>query len=72
MVGRVRLLKPTLGIFTVTRLARALPEGSVIEIPTAPLQGARLVDVIWDGNAMMMLVQDLRERSEIVSGAADV
>jgi hypothetical protein len=72
MVGRVRLLKATLGVFTATRLARAVPEGSIIEIPTAPSQNARLVDVIWDGNAMMMFVQDLRERSEIVSGAADV
>ena len=71
MVGKVRLLKSTLGIFSATRLATAIPEGSIIEIPTVPPQDARMVDVIWDDNAMLMFVQDLRERSEILSGAAD-
>ena len=71
MVGRVRLLKPTLGIYSATRMATAIPEGSIIEIPAAPPQDARMVDVVWDGRAMLMFVQDLRERSEIVSDAAD-
>lgn len=71
MVRKVRLLQPTLGIFSATRLATAVPEGSIIEIPIALCSGTRLVDVVWDGRAMMMFVQDLRERSEIVSGAAD-
>lgn len=71
MVGKVRLLKSTLGIFSATRLATAVPEGSIIEIPTAPLRDARLIDVIWDGKPMLMFIQDLRERSEIVSDAVD-
>ena len=69
--AQFRLLKPTLGIFTATRLGTAIPEGSIIEIPAAPLQNDRLVDVIWNGNAMLMFVQDLQRRTEIVSGGAD-
>ena len=63
MVGKYRLMKSTLGIVVSSHLARSVPEGSIIEIPTAPLAGDRTVEVLCDGETMMMFVQDLVERA---------
>jgi len=64
MAGRFRLLVPTLGIITATRLANTIPVGAIIEVPIPPQEGNRLVDVIWEGKEVMMFVNDLNNRSE--------
>ena len=69
MVGKLRLKKVTLAVVNATRIAVAVPAGAIIEIPVAPLEGNRTVDVLWDGQCMMMFVQDLRERSEKIQNS---
>ena len=74
MRGRFRLIKATLSVCLSTRGAQSIPAGAIIEIPSAPAEGNRTVDVLWDGRAMMMFVADLRERAVPVdkaSGAPD-
>ena len=63
MVGKYRLMQSTLGIVASSHLARSVPEGSVVEIPTAPLPSDRTVEVLCDGETMVMFVQDLVERA---------
>lgn len=63
MIGKRRLTKPTLGVFLATCDATSVPAGSVIEIPIAPAEGVRTVDVIWNGETLMMFVNDLQTRS---------
>jgi hypothetical protein len=66
MIGRRRLVKPTLGVLIETGCARSIPAGNVIEIPVAPPQGNRTVDVIWQGEQLMMFVNDLQDRSQAI------
>lgn len=67
MTGKRRLIKPTFGVVMGTGLAMAVPAGQVVEIVTAPGQGSRTVDVIWDGKTVMMFVSDLGDRSQEIS-----
>ena len=45
-----------------------IPAGSLIVVTSGPLDGNRLVDVTWNGQAMMMFAQDLRTRGELTTG----
>jgi hypothetical protein len=63
MVGKHRLTKATLGIVAATHIAMSVPEGSIIEIPTAALEGDRTVEVFYNGTAMVMFVRDLADRA---------
>ena len=67
MVGKYRLMKSTLGIVASSHLARSVPEGSIVEIPTTPRPGDRTVEVVCDGETMVMFVLDLVERAERVA-----
>lgn len=64
MIGKRRLTKPTLGVVVATGCAESVPIGSIIEIPIAPGEGNRTVDILWDGRRLMMFVNDLQERSQ--------
>jgi|KBSMisStaDraftv2_1062788.scaffolds.fasta_scaffold5264515_2 hypothetical protein len=64
MYGRFRLIKPTLGIVAATRRGVSIPKGAVVVVPVAPADGNRIVDVIWDGQEVMMFIQDFRDRAE--------
>jgi hypothetical protein len=44
--------------------ARTVASGTVVEVSDGPIDGDRLVDVIWDGRNVMMFTQDLRSRAE--------
>jgi hypothetical protein len=35
-----------------------------------PLDGDKLVEVVWEGKRVMMFTQDLRKRAEAVKGTA--
>jgi hypothetical protein len=70
MAEKFRISKPTLAVLAATRLAVVVPAGEVIEIPSDAPAGNRMVDVVWNGAAAMMFVQDLRERTENVSNRA--
>lgn len=45
-------------------VARTVPSGAVVEIAEGPLDGNKLVEVIWDRHRVMMFTQDLRARAE--------
>lgn len=67
MLGKRRLTKPTLGVFMETGCAQAIPAGNVIEIPIAPPEGNRTVDVLWGDKQLMMFVNDLQTRSQAIN-----
>lgn len=64
MVGKRRVTKPTLGVVMYTGLPMTVPAGEIVEIPTAPPEDDRTIDVLWNGVAMMMFVSDLEARSQ--------
>ena len=67
MKGRsFRLKTPTLGILSIDteghRIPVTLPLHAIVTVQGGPLDGNRLVDVLWEGTKVMMFTQDLRER----------
>ena len=64
MVGKRRVTKPTLGVVMYTGLPMTVPVGQVLEIPIAPPEGDRTIDVLWNGVALMMFVSDVKARSQ--------
>jgi hypothetical protein len=47
-----------------------IPMGAEVEVTDGPLDGNRLLDVLWEGKAVMMFTTDIRERGERVDGAS--
>ena len=39
-----------------------IPLGDIVEVAEGAIDGDRLIDVRWDGKAVMMFTQDLRDR----------
>ncbi len=66
MSARYRVNDPTIAMFQEEGryVARTVASGTVVEVSDGPLDGDRLVDVIWDGRNVMMFTQDLRSRAE--------
>lgn len=60
-----RLKLPTLAILKVDGQSSftTIPSGAVVRPIAGPLNGGRLVDMKWDGKAVMMFASDIRERS---------
>jgi hypothetical protein len=64
--------------FRLTRYAMAIaqrdgrnsailvPEGAIIEVLGGPFDGTRLMDVIYDGEAVMMFTDDMKTHTEAV------
>ena len=50
-----------------TLLLTATVQGAVVTVQDVPLDGNRLVDVLWDGKLMMMFAIDLKQRGTLVS-----
>src|SRR5258708_2487871 len=50
---RFRLNTPTLAILTLDghNLPVTVPTGSIVQVKNGPLDGDRLIDVVWDGEA---------------------
>jgi hypothetical protein len=69
---RYRIIESTLAMvqFDGHHVALTIPAGSVIVLTGGPLDGNRLVDVTWNGEAMMMFTQDLRTRGELTADDA--
>ncbi len=67
MIGkRYRLKSPTLAILVLDgqNLPVTVPMGSVVQVKNGPLDGDRLVDVLWDSRTVSMFTIDLRQRGE--------
>jgi hypothetical protein len=68
---RFRLNAPTLGILLGDgeRIAVQLPKDAIVEVTSGPRpDDQRMVDVVWEGKALAMFVQDIRDRGEQVKG----
>ena len=63
---RYRLNTPTLAILTLDgqNLPVTVPMGSIVQVKNGPLDGDRLIDVVWDGRTVSMFTIDLRDRGE--------
>jgi late competence protein required for DNA uptake (superfamily II DNA/RNA helicase) len=61
---RYRLNIPTLAIIKQDghNAPITIPSGAVVKITSGPLDGDRLIDVIWDGKVAMMFTTDILER----------
>jgi hypothetical protein len=68
-----KLNTPTLAIMSLPngkRIPVTVPKGAVVMVVNGPLDGTRLVDVEWDGEAVMMFTIDLRERGTLIAQAS--
>lgn len=67
---RFRMITPTLAIRDQDglKIPVTVPKGSGIEVVDGPLDGDRLLDVLWEGQAVMMFTTDIRERGEQIDG----
>jgi len=61
---RYRLNSPTLAIIQHDgqNSPTTIPNGAVVKVVNGPLDGNRLVDVMWEGKTVMMFTTDIRER----------
>jgi hypothetical protein len=48
------------------RIPIMIPSGAVVTVTEGPLDGLRLVDVLWEKKTVMMFTIDLRERATLV------
>ena len=67
-----KLNTPGLAIMSLPngkRVPITVPRGSVVKVVDGPLDGTRLVDVEWAGEAVMMFTIDLRERGTLIAQA---
>lgn len=62
---RYRLKTPTLALLQDEgrQVARTVPAGAIVEIDGTP-NDDKLVKVLWDGQKLMMFVQDLQSKAE--------
>ena len=68
---RFRLNAPTLGILSGDgeRIAVQLPKDAIVEVTSGPRpDDQRMVDVVWEGKALAMFAQDIRDRGDQVKG----
>jgi hypothetical protein len=66
-----RLNAEMLGIISTDwrRMTVKIPEGSTITVVDGYFNGSRMVDILWEGDTVMILVQDLRERGTLIGPA---
>ena len=63
---RYRLTTPTIAILPPDdeghKTTVTIPMGGVVEVTDGAIDGDRLIDVLWEGQAVTMFTQDLRAR----------
>jgi hypothetical protein len=61
---------PTIALFFEEgrQVAHTVPEGAVVRV--AGLDGDKLIEVVWEGQTILMFAQDIRSRGERVTGSA--
>jgi hypothetical protein len=52
------------------RIPVVVPSGATVTLPDGPLDGLRLVDVLWEGKQVMLFTVDLRERATLIQPPA--
>ena len=65
---RYRLTADTAALSTLSGKLRrvTIPAKSTITVVDGPFNGARLVDIAWEGKTLMMSTADLKEHGELV------
>lgn len=65
---RYRIKESTLGIVHENghHVSTTIPAGSLVVVTGGPVDGERLVDVLWNDRPLMMFTQDLRSRGQPV------
>lgn len=65
---RFRLTSATLGIEAVDGQHRpiTLPSDAIVELVSAPTDGDRLVEILWNKRPLLIFTQDIRSRGEEV------
>ena len=48
------------------RIPIMVPSGALVTVTDGPLDGLRMVDVLWDKKTVMMFTVDLRERATLL------
>ncbi len=48
------------------RVPIMVPSGAIVTVMEGPLDGLRLVDVLWDKKTVMMFTVDLRKRATLL------
>jgi hypothetical protein len=63
-----RLNAETLGILSKAqqRIVVLIPYNAVVTVVNGPLNGNRMVDVMWEEKLVMIFVEDLRARGELM------
>lgn len=64
-----RVNDPTIAMFQENGVyvAHTVASGTVIEVCSGPIDGNRLLEVIWHGKTVMMFAQDLRSRAQPIA-----
>jgi len=64
-----RITSPTLVLFLENggHVARMISKGELVTINSETFNGNKLVEVLWEGRAVMMFTQDLRARCEKIN-----
>jgi hypothetical protein len=65
-IRKYRIVEPTIAMSDDTGrgVAYTLHVGATVELQNGPLDGNKLVEVKWEGRAVLMFTQDLRQRTE--------
>jgi hypothetical protein len=70
MIGETyRLNGPILGILSPldeARIAVTIPENALVTVVAGPLNGVRLVQVLWEASEVLVFTADLREYGSVV------
>ena len=63
--GTFRLNSPTIALFFEEgrQVARTIPQGAVVRAPQ-DLAADKLIEVVWEGQTILMFAQDIRARGE--------
>ena len=66
-----RLNAEMLGVISTDwrRMTIRIPEGSTITVVNDCFNGSRMVDILWEGDTVMIFVQDLRESGTLIGPA---
>ena len=62
MLGRYRLIAPSLALFPVDGHyeSTTVPIGTIVDLDGKVFDGDRLMDVLWNGRKVMMFTDELR------------
>lgn len=71
-----RLNAPILAIHSANessahRTPIMVPAGATVTVTNGPLDGLRMVDVLWDDKTVMMFTADLRARGKLIRSSTN-